>query len=447
MTFSLPPSLPGEAPSHAEIAWLTAQGVYERSRENFALWERNIAHIIGGGQAHKRPVKYLLRGGPAFAARAKGSRFWDVDGREFLDYLLGYGPIVLGHADDEISAAVFEQIGRGTIFSVESPLAIDLAEELCRIIPCAELATFCIGGSSANVAAIRYARTHTKREKVLRCGYHGWFDWCFPEDPGAPKFYRDLISPIPFNDLKALESALAARKDEVAAVIIEVNPEQTTAPGYFAGVRSLCDTHGCVFILDEVKTGFRYALGGAQEYYQIDPDIAVYGKALGNGFPISAVVGKRKILEARTDTFVGATFHGDPVSMTAALATIKALRARNGIAHLWRLGNRLMDGMNSIMADLGLPMTVKGQAPMPTMLQNSTEDILRPMPLNWKGKMFGYFFGALQRRGIYMTGHCWFLSVSHTDADIDETLRITKEAGVETLEMLERFEGKAQVKS
>lgn len=282
---------------------------------------------------------------------------------------------------------------------------------------------------------------------MLRCGYHGWFDWCFPEDPGAPKFYRDLITAIPFNDLPALETALEARKDQVAAVIIEVNPEQTTTPGYFAGVRALCDKHGTIFILDEVKTGFRFALGGAQQYYNIDPDIAVYGKALGNGFPISVVVGKRKILEARTDTFVGATFHGDPVSMTAALTTIKALRSRNGIEHLWRLGNRLMDGMNTIAKDLGLPVKVVGQAPMPTMLQNSIDDPIRPMPLNWKGKVFGYLFGALQRRGIYMTGHCWFLSVAHTDADIDETLQIARESGIEALELLERFEGKAQVKS
>jgi glutamate-1-semialdehyde aminotransferase len=189
-------------------------------------WERNERNIVAGGQRHKRPVKYLLRGGPAFAVRAKGARFWDVDEREFIDYLLGYGPIVLGHADDEVNAAVTDQLGRGSLFSVESTLAVELAEELRRLIPCAELVTYCIGGSSANVAALRYARVHTRREKVLRCGYHGWFDWCFPEDPGAPRFYRDLVTAVPFNDLAALETALEQRRGEVAAVIIECLPER-----------------------------------------------------------------------------------------------------------------------------------------------------------------------------------------------------------------------------
>jgi glutamate-1-semialdehyde 2,1-aminomutase len=438
---SLSHTLPGEAPSPDEGAWLAERGVYEGISRNLAWWERANASIVSGGQRHKRPVKYMLRGGPAFTARAKGARFWDVDGREYIDYLLSYGPIILGHADDEINAAVREQLELGSVFTVESTLAVELAEELRRLIPCAELVTYCIGGSSADVAAIRYARVHTRREKVLRCGYHGWFDWCFPNDPGAPHFYRELITAIPFNNLAALEAALEANRDQVAAVIIETLPEAIPEPGYFAGVRALCDRYGSVFILDEVKTGFRFALGGAQQYYGIDPDLAVFGKAMGNGFPVSAVVGRRRILEGCGDTFIGATFHGDNISLAAATATIRALKARDGIAHIWSMGRRLMDGMNAVLQRWDLPLRVVGQPPMPAPMETAADDPQRPMPANWKGKVFGAFFGALQRRGVYMTGHCWFVSVSHGRAEIDATLAAAESAAEEARQLLERFEG------
>ena len=437
----LPRGLPSEAPSAEEARGLADAGVYRRMPRTLEWWERNERSIVAGGQRHKRPVKYLLRGGPAFAVRAKGARFWDVDDREFIDYLLGYGPIVLGHADDEINAAVAAQLGRGSLLSVESTLAVELAEELRRLIPCAELVTYCIGGSSANVAALRYARAHTRREKVLRCGYHGWFDWCIPEDPGVPRFYRDLVSAVPFNDLAALETAFEQRRGEVAAVIIECLPETPPAPGFFAGVRALCDRHGAVFILDEVKTGFRFALEGAQAHYGIDPDLAVFGKALGNGFPVSAVVGRARILADRGDTFVGATFHGDNVSLAAALATIQALKARDGIAHLWAMGRRLMEGMNAVFARSRFPLRVVGQPPMPVAVETAEDDAAQPLPPSWSGQVFGAFFGAMQRRGVYMTGHCWFLSVSHRPEDIDATVAATATAVDEAADLLRRIQG------
>ena len=176
--------------------------------------------IVNGGQAHRKSYKYTLRGGPEYIERAEGAYFYDVDGRQFIDYLMGYGPIVLGHADQRITDAVSDQLSRGTIYSLESPRVIELAERLCQHIPCAERATFLVGGSSATTAAVRCARVVTGRERIVRCGYHGWFDWCFPGDAGAPPA-KPVSIPVAMYDLDALRDTFMQHRDTIACFILE----------------------------------------------------------------------------------------------------------------------------------------------------------------------------------------------------------------------------------
>jgi glutamate-1-semialdehyde aminotransferase len=408
--------------------------------ESRRLWGRSCNVIVGGGQAHKRPVKYLYRGGPAFATRAKGSRFWDADGNEYIDYLLSYGPIVIGHCDEEVNAAVREQMDHaGTVFSVEHPLAIELAETLVETIPSAEMVMYFLGGSSAALGAIRTARSYTGRETILRCGYHGWYDAFPPISRGVAGEALAHMVTVPYNNAEALRTQLEAHRGKVAGVIIESVQDDGPTDGYYDRVRELCDEHGAVFILDEVKTGFRFALGGAQQRFGIDPDLSCFGKAMCNGYPGSVVVGKRRFMEGREDTFMAATFHSDLLSIVAARETIRILRERDGIGHFERLGRRLIDGLNDVVATAGLPIRVGGFPAMPAPTETSPDDATNPCPPEWKGQVMGAWFGSLQRRGVYMTGHPWFISLAHTDDDIENTIEIGEKAAVEAVAELKRL--------
>lgn len=401
---------------------MTTTAEPKRNARSLELWSEAERIIPGGGQGHKRPVSYMAHGGPAFIVRARGSRFWDVDGHEYVDYLLGYGPILLGHADPGINAAVRRQIDEGTIYSVEHPFSLRLAEKLIEIIPGAEMVQYFIGGSSATAGAIRMARAHTGRERVVRCGYHGWLDWTQPGCAGVPRVMTDLVLAVDYDNPDQLEDLLRKHPGEVAAVMIEAVQGEGPSPGYFDAVRRLADDHGAVFILDEVKTGFRFALGGAQERFGIEPDLSCFGKAMCNGYPGAVVVGKRSIMQGRTDVHMAATFHADLLSIVAALVVIRRLEEEDGIGIQWRLGERLMRGLNQVFDDEGAPLRMVGFPPMPT--PKTTED--RP-------GLMDRFCGALQSRGVYATGHPWFLSLAHTEAEIDLAVNAARDAVREAL--------------
>ncbi len=405
----------------------------ERNVKSRELWQRSCNVIVGGGQAHKRPVDIMQLGGPAFAARASGSRMWDVDGNEYIDFLLAYGPIVLGHSHPAVNEAVRRQMEDGTVYSIEHPLEIELAEKLVEIIPSAEMVAFFTGGTSTTTGAVRMARAHTGREKIIRCGYHGWTDWTHPDSAGVPKVNQELSLSVPYNDLDALEQTLKDNAGQVAGVVIESIQGDGPADGYFPGVRRLADEHGAVFILDEVKTGFRFDLGGAQARWNIEPDLSCFGKAMCNGYPGSAVVGKRSIMASRTDTWVAATFHGDLLSTVAALATIRELEQNDGCGYFWRLGRRLLDGLNDVFEQNGLPYRATGFPPMPNV--KCTEKDVDGVKC---------FCAAMQRRGIYVTGHPWFLSLSHAEADVDQALNAAADGADEIKQMLAQAKAQAR---
>ena len=384
--------------------------VADRVRKSQALRERAMKVLARGHQGHRNPHDTLSLGGPGYASRSLGSRIWDVDGNEYIDYVMSFGPIVLGHADPEFNEAITRRIARGTVTSIQEADEVELAEALVERVPSAEMASLFIGGSSACLAALRYARASTGRTMAIKCGYHGWLDWSGAGGEGIPSRVSDLTIEVKYNDLEAIEAAFETHPSDIAAVFIESVQDDGPREGYFGAVRDIAHRHGAVFVVDEVKTGFRYAIGGAQEYYGIEPDLSVFAKAMSNGYPGSAVVGRREIFET-ADARMGATFHGDGLSIAAALETIRRLERDDGIAHLWRIGKRLKEGLSEVFAASGGWMTVQGDPPM-----------LRVQPADLEDPRGAAFFAGMHLRGVYMIRGVCFASLAHTDSDVDQTI-------------------------
>ena len=394
--------------------------------KSLALQERARQLLIGSGQGHRRYPELWEMGYPIFATHGEGPYFWDADGHRYIDYLLSYGPIILGHAHPGVQAAVLDQMRKGIIFNLEHPLVLDLAEALCEVIPCAEMAGFFVGGSGATAGAVRLARVHTRRDLVVYCGYHGWQDWSQLDRLGVPRLQRALSLTFPYNDLDALHAVLRAHPDEVACVIMEPTRERLPHEGFVEGVLDLAHEHGALFILDEVKTGFRFGLGGYQAFTGIMPDLAILGKGMANGYPGSAVVGRREVLEGKEDVYLGATFHGDLCSVAAALATLQELKKTDGPAHIWAMGKRLSEGLWEVFAAAGSPLGITGYPPM---LSLTYPDEAKPLAQR--------FLVEAAVRGAYLSLHPWFISTAHTAEDIDATIRIAADA----LEAAERAVG------
>ena len=382
----------------------------DRVRKSQALRERAMKVLARGHQGHRNPHDTLALGGPGYASRSLGSRIWDVDGNEYIDYVMSFGPIVLGHADPEFNEAITRRIARGTVTSIQEADEVELAEALVERVPSAEMASLFIGGSSACLAALRYARASTGKTMAIKCGYHGWLDWSGAGGEGIPSRVSDLTIEVKYNDIEAIEAAFEAHPSDIAAVFIESVQDDGPREGYFDAVRDIAHRHGAVFVLDEVKTGFRYAIGGAQQYYGIEPDLSVFAKAMSNGYPGSAVVGRREIFES-ADARMGATFHGDGLSIAAALETIRRLERDDGIAHLWRIGKRLKEGLSEVFAASGGWMTVQGDPPM-----------LRVQPADLEDPRGAAFFAGMHLRGVYMIRGVCFASLAHTDSDVDQTI-------------------------
>ena len=332
-----------------------------------ALYERALRTIPLASQTFSKSAMSLVRGAsPLFLERGQGAAVWDVDGNRYIDYVLGLLPVVLGYGDADVDAAIREQLGRGISFSLATELEVELAELLCRLIPCAEMVRFGKNGSDATSAAIRLARAATGRERVALCGYHGWHDWYIGTTArhlGVPKAVRELSSSFAFNDAEALAALLEAAPNAYAAVILEPAGAVDPKPGFLQAVRELCDRHGAILVFDEIVTGFRLHLGGAQAYYGVTPDLACFGKAMGNGMPISAIVGRRPVMRLMDDIFFSGTFGGEALSLAASLATLRKLEALDGPARLQALGARLAAGLQAALDVVGLAARYKISGP------------------------------------------------------------------------------------
>ena len=400
-----------------------------------ALQKRALQTIPLASQTFSKSVLQTVEGAaPLFLERGEGCRVWDVDGNSYIDYVLGLLPVVLGYGDPAVDAALRAQLDNGISFSLSTELEIRLAEELVRLIPCAEMVRFGKNGSDATSAAIRLARAHTGRDRVALCGYHGWHDWYIGSTTrhlGVPQAVRDLSVSFPFNDADALEALLQAAPDAYAAVILEPMALEAPAPGFLEAVRALCDRYGVVLVFDEIITGFRMDLGGAQTVFGVTPDLAAFGKAMGNGMPISAIVGRRQIMRRMEDIFFSGTFGGEALSLAASLATIGKLEAEAGPARFAATGAALKAGVGSHIADLGLgeEIAVKGGDWWAGVLPTG------------KGRGDGVLVGSLLKQelvaeGILM-GPTFNLCLAHCDETlIEETLASWGRAAARVAEAL-----------
>ncbi len=303
----------------------------------------------------KGPGQFTLGVSPVYVERAKGSKIWDVDGNEYLDYCMGIGPISLGYAYKKVDNAIREQLDKGITFSLMHRLELEVAEKLHEIIPNAESIRISKQGADVCSAAVRIARAFTKRNKVAVCGYHGWHDWYIgttTRDAGIPQAIKDLTVSIKYNDI---ESVKAVMTNDLACVILEPIVFEAPKNDFLKELYAVCKANGTLLIFDEMWTGFRLALGGAQEYFGVTPDLAVYSKACANGMPIAFLTGRDDVMSLfETDVFYFTTFGGEALSLAATLATIEEMQTKNVPQYLATQGQKIMDGFNVLLEKHGM---------------------------------------------------------------------------------------------
>ena len=327
-------------------------------------WLARAKRVIPGcAQTFSKGYTQYVQGvAPVFLQRGKGCRVWDVDGNEYIDYVQGLLPNILGYAHDEVNAAAAAQLSEGHSFSLPHPLEVQLAERLTRLIPCAEMVRFGKNGSDATSGAVRAARAFTGRDRIACCGYHGWQDWYIgstTRNAGVPVAVRQLTHPFVYNDLASLEKLFNEYRGEFAAVIMEPVNFVEPLPDFLAGVKEMAHRHGALLIFDEICSGFHFGLGGAQKLFGVTPDLACFGKAMGNGFPIACVVGRADIMQIFSEIFYSFTFAGEVASMAAAMKVLDILECTDALAVIEANGRTLQDGVNTMAKEAGLGARIK----------------------------------------------------------------------------------------
>ncbi len=395
---------------------------YPKIDKSDELYNRALGLIPGVTQTlAKGPGQWVKGVAPKYLQKGKGSHVWDVDGNEYIDYMMGVGPLSLGYAYPKIDEAIKKQLEDGITFSMMHPLEVEVAELIREIIPNAEAVRFGKTGADATSAAIRLSRASTGRNKVLCCGYHGWHDWYIAvtaRNSGIPEAVQAMSFTFNYNDLASLKNSL---DDDVAAVILE--PVVFTEPkdNFLQNVADLCEANGTLLIFDEMWTGFRMALGGAQEYFGITPDLATYSKAVANGMPISILTGKRNVMDlADQDIFFYTTFGGEALSLAAAKATIQELKEKKVPKVLDEQGKKLRDGYNSIAHKLGMEYTKTIGYNFRSM---ATFDAIAGDSLVQRSVMQQ----EMIKRGVLWQGF-FNMCFSHSDADVVYTLKALEES-------------------
>jgi glutamate-1-semialdehyde 2,1-aminomutase len=400
--------------------------------------------------------RYWGDGETPYVEKAKGAYLWDVDGNKYIDYRMAFGPIILGHAYDEVDMFVIGEIKKGLLAAMTYELEVALMEKIVDMCPAVEIARLACSGTEATMHAIRVARAYTGREVIIKFegNYHGFHDYTLwstyspdqvygnerspisiPASSGIPRSINELIITLPFNDFEGLDRVLKSRGHQVAAIITEpyqgncgaIEPKN----GFLKFIRDKCDEYGIVFIMDEVKTGFRIANGGAQEFYSIHPDLATYAKSLGNGYPIAAFGGRKEIMGIIGHGVAqGGTYTNNKPGVAGSYATLSILKEKPILASIEACGKRLIAGLKTIFEDEGIPVVFSGHPAMFSFAIGITE---ATNSRNWSaadGKYYLKLVDAAIERGV-MPDHDprepWFLCYSHSDADIDQTLEVYRE--------------------
>ena len=378
-----------------------------------SLWENAIKLMPRGTQTlSKCPDQFVDGIYPKFAKKAKGAYVWDLRGNKYLDFACGCGPIILGYNHPRTNKAIKKQLKNGILFSIPTVLEQKLAQLIIDVIPCAEQVRFAKNGTDATLAAVRIARSYTGKEHILKCGYHGWGDWhgITLRPHGIPSSLSNIIDQFDYNDLEGLDRLLS--KGDTAAVIMEAECLTKPAPGFLEGARDLCSKNNALLIFDEIVTGFRWGIGGAQEKYNVIPDLCCLGKAMANGMPISAISGKKQYMQELNHAFFSMTFGGECLSIASSIATIEELKFKN-YDYLWGLSTRLSDGIKNAAKKYNLKINWPGQA-----LRHQIE--FDGSYSDSKG-MKALFFQEMLGQGI-LYPNIIYLQFSHTHDDISKTI-------------------------
>ena len=388
-------------------------------------FEEALKLIPWGTQTNaKRPFPQFEEMMPKFIERGKGCRIWDMEGKEYIDFRLALGPITLGYCYDEVDDAVREQMKKGVLFSMASPLELELAQLLHEAIPNAEMVRFMKTGEDANLCSVRIARAYTRRDMILISGYHGYPDWFAVDDSpknGVPEILKDYVKIIPWGNCDEAERLIKQYNERIACVVsIPYDQNEDISGSYIRHLRKLTQEYGILLVMDEVWTGFRLAYGGAQELFGVKADLASYAKAMANGYPISTYVGKRQYMETLNTFRITTTYAGETLSIAAAIATLKIMKRDKVHDHLNAMGQRLMDGFNRIAAECGIQAYAAGLPPAPYLKFNTPDKA-------YNERLEYLWFRELFRDGVFVVLR-WFICYSHKPSDIDEALEKARKA-------------------
>ncbi len=405
------------------------------------LYQEALGHIPGAILGIRRPYNFIEGEYPIFFQEAKGGKVKDVDGNEYLDFLCAYGPIILGHREEEVDNAVIEQIkNKGFCMSLTQPVQNTLASKLKKLIPCCEEMVLMKMGTDATTAAIRVARAYTKKIKVLTCGYHGWYD-PFSEvhgiEAGIPKKLFEDFYEFEFNNIDQIETLVKAHQNEIAAIIL--NPIHTPGgrkvqmpnQGFLEEIRKLTLEKKILLIYDEIRTGFRVDMGGAQKLFGVIPDLAAFGKAMGNGYPISALVGKGEYMNVLIEkVFLSSTFFPNSLAQVAAIKTLEILQRDNVLENIKNKGDKFTQQVKEYIEEYEIPCEFSGNPWMPYITFTPDEKYTYR-------KLRAEFYTQLIRRKVFLQPyHHGYICYRHTEEDLEFAAQMIGESLKETRKLI-----------
>ena len=400
----------------------------QRSRD---LAERAAELVPGASHTgSKSPSQFVQGVSPTHIERAEGSRVWDVDGNEYVDCNAALGPILLGHNYPAVSEAVADQVEQGTMYTMEHPLHLDVAETLTEVVPCAEMVKFAKSGNDVTTLAAKVARAHTGRDVIATQGYHGWPDvWMADKgnlSAGIPDVLADYVEGFEYNDIESVEAIFEDNPGDVAAVVTTPVNLEEPEDDFLEELQELCEREGALLVFDEVLTGFRFAVGGAQEYFGVTPDLACFAKAMANGYSISALAGKREYMETLDDGdfFYSMTYAGDAVPLAAAKATLDVLQNEPVHEEICEVGEAMIEGYNEVATEVGLEEVTSAEGFPQRFSIGFSSEIQTNAPTNEPadGRLVrSLFMQEAHKRGVLYTGS-HIPTYSHDEEDVEFTL-------------------------
>ncbi|MEK7463285.1 MAG: aminotransferase class III-fold pyridoxal phosphate-dependent enzyme [Patescibacteria group bacterium] len=383
--------------------------------------EEMLEYIPSGTQTlSKNPGQFVIGVTPPVIDRAKGAYLWDKDGDKYLDLMLALGPMVFGYVNKRIDKKAKEQIDKGTIFSLPSEKELELAKLLKEVVPCAEMSRFVLNGNDATSGAIRLARHITKRDHIAKCGYHGWQDWSIGtksgRNAGVPELVKTLTHEFTYNDPESLKKIFEKYPNQIAVVILEPASSEKPKNGFLKKIKEIAKNNGAILVFDEMVTGFRWALGGAQEYFGVIPDIACFGKAISNGYPLAAICGKAEYMKSMDEVFVSMTFGGFIPSLAAAIETINMMKELGNVhKYMHELGDYFIDKGNETFKKYELPIELAGYGPHPIMKVIITDDYINRL-------IKTFIYQEMNKAGILFSSSM-MIGYIHKKEEIDFVLK------------------------